>query len=102
LNHNELVGWRERNDALAVVILRNKDDFQRNKLRIDITKEIISKYTDTVIEIYSKGQSLIQRSLYLVHLVDWVSWHLAGLTSVDAMEIRVIDYLKSELSGSKS
>ena len=36
--------------------------------------------------------------MYLVHLVDWVSVYLAELRGVDAMEIKVIDYLKSALS----
>lgn len=97
MNHNELVGWTERNDDLAVVYFRNKDDFKRNAVRIDINKEILSKYTNTIIEIFSKGQSLVERSIYLVHLGDWVTWYLAQLRGADAIEVNVINYLKSEL-----
>ncbi len=98
MNHNELVGWRDKNDNLAVVYFRNSDDFKRNEIRIDINKEIIGEYTNSIIELYSKGQSLIERAIYFVHLGDWVSWYLSVLHNVDAVEVKVIDYLKSELA----
>lgn len=98
MNHNELVGWKDVMNNVAVIIFRNKDDYSRNVTRIDINKEIISKLTNTVIEIYSKGQNLVEKSIYFVHLGDWVSWYLAELRGVDALEVNVIDYLKKELS----
>ncbi|HUR31163.1 MAG TPA: bifunctional phosphoglucose/phosphomannose isomerase [Saprospiraceae bacterium] len=98
MNHNELVGWREKNESLTVVYLRNEDDYARNKFRMDINKGIISKYAHDIIEINSRGNTMIERSLYLVHLGDWVSWYLAQLRGVDALEVKVIDYLKGELS----
>ncbi len=104
MNHNELVGWRQENNNLAVVYFRNRDDYARNGLRIDINKEIITNYSSSIIELYSKGDSLIERSLYFVHLGDWISVYLAEQRGVDAIEIKVIDYLKSELAkvGAKS
>lgn len=98
MNHNELVGWRDKNNDLAVVYFRNEDDFKRNAVRIDINKEIISRYTDTVIELFSKGNDLVERSLYLVNLGDWITYFLSELHGVDSIEVDVIDYLKKELS----
>ncbi len=98
MNHNELVGWRHKNDNLAVLFLRNKDDLKRNQIRTDINKEIIVKYTNTIIEVISKGNSHVERAIYLVHLGDWISWYLAELGGFDAIEIDVINYLKSELA----
>jgi len=98
MNHNELVGWRSKNNNLAVVYFRSKDDFQRNQTRIDINKEIIGKYTDTIIEIFAKGDSLIEQSMYLVHLGDWISWYVSQLRGMDSIEVDVIDYLKGELA----
>lgn len=98
MNHNELVGWRDVYDNLAVIYFRNKDDFRRNAVRMDINKEVITKYCDTIIEIYSKGQSLVEKSMYFVHLGDWISWYLAQERNVDALEVNVIDHLKGELS----
>ena len=97
MNHNELVGWTEKNEDLAVIYLRNHDDHKRNDIRIKINQEIISKYSDTIIDIYSKGNSLIEKAFYLTHLGDWVSWYLSELRNVDAIEVNVINYLKSEL-----
>ncbi len=98
MNHNELVGWRWKQDALAVLFLRNADDHPRNEARIELTKEIVSHYTPAVIELYSKGNSIIERSIYLVHLLDYVSVFLADYNKIDSTEVRVIDFLKTELS----
>ncbi|HMV25171.1 MAG TPA: bifunctional phosphoglucose/phosphomannose isomerase [Saprospiraceae bacterium] len=98
MNHNELVGWRTKNDNLAVIILRNKNDHARNQVRIDINKEIIGNYTNTLIEVYSKGSNLVEQMLYFVNLGDWISVYLAELRKVDSIEVKVIDFLKDELA----
>jgi glucose/mannose-6-phosphate isomerase len=98
MNHNELVGWREKNNQLAVVYFRNQDDFQRNAVRIDINKGIISEYTSTVIELWSKGKNLVEKSLYFVFLGDYITCYLCDLRGFDSIEVKVIDYLKNELS----
>jgi glucose/mannose-6-phosphate isomerase len=98
MNHNELVGWHKKDEALAVIFLRNKDDFKKNQMRFEITKKLVGQYAGTVIEIYAKGQTLSEKMMYFLHLGDWVSWYLAKLNNVDASEIKAIDYLKSELN----
>lgn len=98
MNHNELVGWTEKNEDLVVLYLRNDDDFSRNAVRMDINKKIIGQYASEIIEVYSKGANLVEKSLYLVHLGDWISWYLAELRGVDALEVNVIDFLKGELA----
>lgn len=98
MNHNELVGWHEKNEKIAVVFLRNNHDFERNQARMEFTKEVVSKYASDVIEIYSKGDHDIIRSLYLIHLTDWVSYYLAELNGIDAIEIDVINKLKGRLA----
>ena len=97
MNHNELLGWRTNVNDLAVVYFRNKSDYDRNQIRMDINKKVISEYTDNISEIWSKGDSLIENSLYHINLGDWVSWYLSEMNNVDAIEIDVIDFLKGEL-----
>ena len=97
MNHNELLGWRTNVDDLAVVYFRNKSDYDRNQIRMNINKKVISEYTDNISEIWSKGDSLIENSLYHINLGDWVSWYLSEMNNVDAIEIDVIDFLKGEL-----
>ena len=98
MNHNELLGWRTNVDGLAVVYFRNKCDYDRNQIRMDINKKVISKFTSNITEIWSKGDSLIENSLYHISLGDWVSWYLSEMNNVDAIEIDVIDFLKGELA----
>ncbi|KJS05752.1 MAG: hypothetical protein VR77_07490 [Flavobacteriales bacterium BRH_c54] len=98
MNHNELVGWANKNEDLAVVIFRNEDEYYRNQKRIEVSKTVFEKYTSTIIEIQSKGNSKLERALYLIHLGDWVSYLLAEKNGVDVVEVDVITHLKNELS----
>jgi glucose/mannose-6-phosphate isomerase len=98
MNHNELVGWRTKNENLAVVILRNKDDYFRTQKRIEVNKTVFEKYTPTILEIHSKGNSQLEMSLYLVHLCDWISIFLGNKNGVNITEVDVIKHLKGELA----
>jgi len=98
MNHNELVGWRDDAQDKAVIILRNKDDYERVQTRMEINKKVFRKHTSTIIEIYSEGKSYWEEAFYLIHLTDWVSVLLADLREVDATEVKVIDFLKKSLA----
>ena len=98
MNHNELVGWANKHEDLAVVIFRNEDEYYRNQKRIEVSKTVFQKYTSTIIEIQSKGNSKLERVLYLIHLGDWISYLLAEKNGVDVVEVDTITYLKNELS----
>lgn len=98
MNHNELVGWRTKNEDLAVVIFRNDDDYFRTQKRMEVNKTVFEKYTSTILEIYSKGNSQLEKSLYLIHLGDWVSLFLGEKNGVDITEVDVITNLKNELA----
>jgi glucose/mannose-6-phosphate isomerase len=98
MNHNELVGWREKNDTISVILFRDKQEYERNNVRIEINKAVIAKYTPHITEIWSKGKSMIEKVIYFIHLGDWISVDLAEKRGYDATEINVINDLKSELS----
>jgi glucose/mannose-6-phosphate isomerase len=98
MNHNELVGWAQTNEDIAVIILRDPDEYKRNQFRIELSKEVFSKHTPHIMELYAEGDTAIERTLFLVHLTDWVSCYLADLRHVNPVEIHVINHLKSELS----
>jgi glucose/mannose-6-phosphate isomerase len=100
MNHNELVGWKDKAPEKAVIILRNEDDYERVQLRIDINKKVIKKYTPNVYELYSKGNSYWEKVFYFIHVTDWVSVILADLRNQNATEVKVIDFLKGELAKS--
>jgi glucose/mannose-6-phosphate isomerase len=98
MNHNELVGWRTKNDDLAVIMFRNSNDNPRVQARMDINGVTMGLYTETIIEIWSKGTSNLERAIYLIHLGDWISYFLGEKKGVDIMEVKVIDHLKDELA----
>lgn len=98
MNHNELVGWTEKHEDVAVIIMRNEDDYFRTQKRMDICKEIFKKYTPHIFEIPGKGNSQLEKAMYHIHFGDWVSWYVSEIKGIDATEVKVIDYLKNELS----
>ena len=98
MNHNELVGWKKKNEDLAVVILRNSSDFFRTQKRMEINKSVFANYTSNIHEIHSQGTNDLERSLYLIHFGDWVSSYLADIQNIDSVEVNVITHLKGELA----
>jgi glucose/mannose-6-phosphate isomerase len=98
MNHNELVGWTQKNDGLSVLIFLDKDDYSRNLARVEINKEVIKKYTENIREVFSKGNSIIEKAIYFIHLGDWISVVLGEMRGADLMEVNVINALKSKLS----
>lgn len=101
MNHNELVGWREPNEALAVLILRSCDEYHRNTSRILFEKEVIEKISDNVYEIDAKGGDTFERHFFLIHFGDWLSYYLAKQQGYDPSEIDVLLKLKSHMSSIK-
>lgn len=98
MNHNELVGWRKKDENLAVIFFRNDTDYTRNQKRLEINKEVVSKYTSSVMEYWSKGNSMIEKTFYLVNVGDHVSYILSQRNGVIAEEIEVINSLKGALA----
>lgn len=98
MNHNDLVGWEGGNENFSVVLLRNEDDAQRVKLRMNICKNIFEEKGAQIVSVDSKGSSKLERGMYLVNLGDWVSLHLAEMNGTDPVDIKNIDFLKNKLS----
>jgi glucose/mannose-6-phosphate isomerase len=98
MNHNELVGWTRKNEDLGVIFLLDKDEYSRNLARVEINKQVISKYAASITDIYSKGNSVIEKAIYFIHIGDWISVLLGELRGADLMEVNVINHLKAKLS----
>lgn len=97
MNHNELVGWGDGDKRFAALFLQTNDLSVRNQRRFEISVERTKSKTDCVIIINALGASRVERSIYLIHLIDWVSLYLSNLKQGDPIEIEIIDYLKNEL-----
>lgn len=98
MNHNELVGWGGGDSQFGVLYLDTRDLNERNKMRVEITLDRISKKTDTVLKLVAKGNSKIEKTIYMSNIIDWLSWKLAVEKGVDSVEIDIIDFLKSSLA----
>lgn len=98
MNHNELVGWAGGTNEFAVVFFDTKDLNKQNRKRFEISLEVVKRYTSNVSIVDAIGDNPIEKSVYLIHLVDWASLYLSEMNKVDIMDIKVIDFLKSELS----
>lgn len=100
MNHNELVGWKLNDDILkkiVVIFLKDVNDNERIKLRMDITSGIIKKYAENIISLESDGRSLLARIFDMIYLGDWVSYYLAILNEVDPTPVEAINFLKNKL-----
>ncbi len=102
MNHNEIVGWgggpRELTKNFAVVVLRDSDDYERIKKRIEITKKVIANEPAFIREVHSRGKGLLARLFSLIYLGDFVSFYLACLYEVDPTPVERIAILKRELA----
>jgi glucose/mannose-6-phosphate isomerase len=98
MNHNELVGWAGGSNDFAVIFFDTKDLSKQNRKRFDITIDVVKRHTSNVMMVDALGENAIERSIYLIHLVDWASLYLSEMNEVDIMDIKSIEYLKSELS----
>jgi len=98
MNHNELVSWAGGSKDFAVLMIRTPEDHPGTAKRMELSKEIISRYTDVIIELKPKGATRIEMVYYLIHLADWISFYMAVEKDVDPIEIDVIDYFKAQLA----
>ncbi|MFN2424299.1 MAG: bifunctional phosphoglucose/phosphomannose isomerase [Cryomorphaceae bacterium] len=98
MNHNELVGWAEEHKDLSVILMRTSEEHPSTAKRMELSKEIMGRYTDKIVELQALGESRIERAYYLIHLGDWLSFYMAVDRDVDPIEIEVIDYFKAELA----
>lgn len=101
MNHNELVGWREPNKALGIVVLRAEDEYARTAARLTFSTDVIRKTTDNVHEVKAKGANTYEKHFYLIHFGDWLSYYLAVKQGYDPTEIEVLLKLKSHMSSIK-
>ena len=97
MNHNELVGWGGGDNRYACLFIQTGDLSVRNQKRFEISVERTKSKTDRVEIISAKGTSPVEKSIYLIHLIDWISLYLSDLKNGDPIEIEIIDYLKAEL-----
>ena len=97
MNHNELVGWGLGNDSYGVLFFDSKDWFDRNRIRMEFSRDHITKKHAHTYTLEAKGENIMERSMHFINVVDWASFYLAEMNEVDPIEIDVINELKGLL-----
>jgi glucose/mannose-6-phosphate isomerase len=101
LNHNEIIAWEKYDEKfLPAVLIQiiDENDHPRNKLRFDITKNILSEMKVEILRLQSNQPKFYLRIFDLIYFVDWVSFFLAVTRKVDPTPIKNINALKEALS----
>ena len=101
LDHNELVNisfLKRDNHNFSLIVLRDEEDSERMRKRIEITKSLITRQLGGAIEIVSQGRSPLARSMSLIFFGDYVSVYLALQQQIDPTPVDVISRLKKELT----
>jgi glucose/mannose-6-phosphate isomerase len=101
VSHNETVGWTDGAAAgrTVVVLLREPDEPDERRQRIEATREVAFAGAAAVEEVVARGEGRLSRLLSLVLLGDFTSVYLALLRGVDPTPVPVIDEVKRRLSG---
>jgi len=101
MNHNEIMGWSKtyslRKDIIAI-LLKGKRDPEKIKKRMNITENILKREKYKVVEVKSRGDSIIENMLSLIYIGDFVSFYLAVLNKIDPTPVDKIAYLKSKIA----
>lgn len=101
MTHNELVGWAGGSQTIAPIFLHSSLNHPRTNRRWEICKEVIQKYTNTILEVEARGTTKLQQTFYLIHLGDWVSYFISEIKNIDPVEVDVIAHLKGEMAKMK-
>jgi glucose/mannose-6-phosphate isomerase len=96
LNHNATMAIKGtyRKDELYLFCISSSDD-QRVTRRIQATEEVTGTKFRNVIK--PRGESELAKLFSLVHMGDYVTYHLANLRGVDPLDVSSIEALKEKL-----
>jgi len=100
LNHNEIVNLstlKRQNHNFVWLLLRDENDNERVKKRIEITKSLLGRQLGGANEIVAQGKSPLAKILTLILFGDYLSVYLAVLQGIDPAPVEIISRFKKEL-----
>lgn len=101
LNHNEIVGWENPKEILKRIflfILRDREESDKMKKRIEITTELIEEFAGEIMDVYAEGKSTLAKMFSLIQKGDYLSFYLARNYKVDPLPVKRIQELKRRLA----
>jgi glucose/mannose-6-phosphate isomerase len=103
LDHNEIVGWEYSEDMaerFSVILIRDEDESESIRQRIEVTEEIIRKQSVKTFEVRSVGKSTLAKMASVICVGDFASIYLAILRGIDPTPVNTIGVLKERLKQS--
>jgi len=99
LDHNEIVGYQNKklNKNHFVIILRDKEEAEEIKTRIEVSKKLIKSKCKGIYEIWTQGKSKLSKIMSLVYIGDILSYELAIMNKTDPEKTENISILKKDL-----
>lgn len=102
LNHNSLVGLEfpaNLRQKIFVVILQSKYDLSRNRLRENLTGQILVRSRiEHDFVLLEPSPSQLAEVFQMIHFGDYVSYYLAMLNNVEPNPVSIIKFLKEKLA----
>jgi glucose/mannose-6-phosphate isomerase len=103
LNHNEIVGWeeaRELAEHFSIILIRDDDETEVIRRRIETTKELLSKEALKIFEVGSIGKSMLAKMSSVICMGDFTSVYLAIMRGIDPTPVKTIALLKEKMKKS--
>jgi len=103
LNHNEMVGFGREGETddlskyFYFLLLKDKDDYSRNILRMEITEEIYKEKKMPVEVIEFSGSSVWEKMFSSLLIADWAAFYTAEHYGLNAQETKIISRFKKTL-----
>jgi len=102
LDHNEIVSWTSlaslTRDHVGIVTLRDNAEPPGVSARFRQTEQITGRDVAWVGEVWSQGDSALERMVSLASMGDLVSLELARMLGVDPVPVDAIENLKRNLT----
>jgi glucose/mannose-6-phosphate isomerase len=102
LDHNEIVSWTSLTEltrrSTAIVCLRDQEEPPSVSARFRHTEALTSSHVRWVGEVWSQGESRLERLVSLVAMGDLLSLELARRAGVDPVPVEAIENLKQLLA----
>jgi glucose/mannose-6-phosphate isomerase len=101
LNHNAVMGTRLPfvfPPHALVVMLTSESDHARNRLRFQVTRELLEAEGVAAHEVEARGESRLAQMLSSIHFGDFVSFYLAMLNGANPTDTGAIERLKAQMA----